>query len=311
MSAETTTRSERWRSPPGPLRVGVSRCLLGEEVRYDGQHKRDRFLVEVLGPLVEWVPVCPEVEVGLGIPREAMRLERGEPDEPRLVTIQTRRDLTARMTRFSERRVRALADEDLCGYVLKKSSPSCGLHRVKVYPGGAAAPALEGRGLFAAALVRAFPNLPVEEEGRLEDPALRESFIERLFAFRRLRALFEARWTRGDLVAFHTAHKLSLLAHSTEAYRALGRLVANARARQPAALREAYAAGFMEALAKPASRGRHANVLQHMAGYLREALDAAARAELAEAIHDYRRGLTPLVVPVTLLRHHVRVHRVA
>jgi uncharacterized protein YbgA (DUF1722 family)/uncharacterized protein YbbK (DUF523 family) len=310
--AGSAAAGPRWRAPPGPLRVGVSRCLLGEEVRYDGQHKRDRFLTDVLGPLVEWVPVCPEVELGLGIPREAMHLQRGPRGAPpRLVTIQTGRDLTDRMTRYAQRRVRALEGEGLCGYVLKKSSPSCGLHRVKLHPAAGGTPAHTGRGLFAGPLVEQFPLLPVEEEGRLEDPGLRDSFIERLFAYRRLRALFDARWTRGELVAFHTAHKMSLLAHSTTAYRALGRLVAGAKGQRPPALGQAYQTGFMAALSKPATRGRHSNVLQHMAGHLNERLDAASRAELAASIEDHHRGLLPLIVPLTLLRHHVRVHAVA
>ena len=292
-------------SSPRPIRIGISACLLGQQVRFDGGHKRDAFLTETFARFVEWVPVCPEVECGFGTPREAMRLVRVE-HGVRLLTIKTGIDLTTPMERFSRSRVSALAREDLSGYVLKKDSPSCGLHRVKVYDRHGT-PARDGRGLFAAALVEAFPHLPVEEEGRLADPRLRDNFVERVFAYWRLRGLFAARWTVGDLVRFHTAHKLLLLAHAPEAYRQLGRLVAGARGVSRRDLERRYEDGFMRVLAQLATARRHTNVLQHMAGYFKDRLDAASKRELAEAIADYRRGLVPLVVPLTLLRHHVRM----
>ena len=285
--------------------MGISACLLGQQVRFDGGHKRDAFLTETFGRFVEWAPVCPEVECGFGTPREAMRLVRVEPGV-RLLTVKTGIDLTAPMERFSRSRVSALAREDLSGYVLKKDSPSCGLERVKVYD-RYGTPARGGRGLFAAALVEAFPHLPVEEEGRLADPRLRDNFVERVFAYWRLRGLFAARWTVGDLVRFHTAHKLLLLAHAPEAYRQLGRLVAGARGVSRRDLEQRYVDGFMRVLAQLATARRHTNVLQHMAGYFKDRLDATSKRELAEAIADYRRGLVPLVVPLTLLRHHVRM----
>ena len=294
------------------LRLGISSCLLGERVRFDGGHKHDRFLTDQLGPYVEWVPVCPELEVGMGVPREAVRLE-GDVAAPRMVGVRSRRDHTAGMRRFAAARVRQLAALDLTGYVLKKDSPSCGLERVRVYRATAGAggmPARRGRGLFADALVAAFPLLPVEEEGRLNDPVLRESFIERIFAYRRWRTL-AARPTRGALVAFHTAHKFQLLAHSPALYASLGRLVARPERRRAATLAAEYGAGFMGALAVHATRAKHVNVLQHVAGFCREHLDAADRRELAGVIEDYRRGFVPLVVPVTLLRHHVERHRIA
>ena len=273
-------------------------------MRFDGGHKRDAFLTETFGRFVEWVPVCPEVECGFGTPREAMRLVRVERGV-RLLTVKSGIDLTAPMERFSRSRVSALASEDLSGYVLKKDSPSCGLERVKVY--GHGAPVRGGRGLFAAVLVDAFPHLPLEEEGRLADPRLRDNFVERVFAYWRLRGLFAWRWTVGDLVRFHTAHKLLLLAHAPEGYRRLGRLVAGARRIPRRGLEQRYVAGFMQVLAQRATTQRHSNVLQHMAGYFKDRLDAASKRELAEAIDDYRRGLVPLVVPMTLLRHHVRM----
>lgn len=290
------------------LRVGVSSCLLGQHVRYDGGHKKDEFLSGLLARFVEFVPVCPEVELGLGTPRESIRLQRGG-DLVRLVAPKSGQDHTEAMRRWAERRVAQLARLDLCGYVLKKDSPSCGMERVRVW--GGRQPTRDGRGAFAAVLMAELPLLPVEEEGRLHDLALRENFVERVFAYRRLKDLFQGRWTVGDLVRFHSAEKLLVLAHEPAAYQKLGRLVAGAKRAARGALAGAYGAAYMAALAKPATRGRHANVLQHMAGYLRGVASDDERQELAESIAEYRRGLVPLVVPVTLVRHHVRRHAIA
>jgi uncharacterized protein YbgA (DUF1722 family)/uncharacterized protein YbbK (DUF523 family) len=291
------------------IRVGISTCLLGEPVRYDGGHKRDPYLVDTLGRYVEWVPVCPEVELGLGTPRETLRLVRiGE--DVRMVMPKTGQDHTEGMRAFARKRVRELEKEDLCGYILKKDSPSCGMERVRVFDAHGV-PAKSGRGLFAEALLRHFPNLPVEEEGRLSDARLRENFIERVFAYRRLRTLFARRWKVGDLVAFHTTHKLLLMAHSPKAYASLGRLVAEAKKTPRAALRERYEAEFMQALAVIATPKRHANVLQHIVGFFRNELDADSRRELLSLIEDYRRSMVPLIVPITLIRHYVRRFDVA
>lgn len=286
-------------------RLGISACLLGEEVRFDGGHKRDAFLTTTLGPHVHWVRVCPEVEVGMGTPRETLRLVR-HGDSVRMMTTRTGIDHTDAMEAWARRAVEMLAREDLSGYVLKKDSPSCGMERVKVFRADGT-PARDGRGLFAEALLRRFPELPVEEEGRLSDPQLRENFIERVFAYQRLKALFAGRWTIGQLVAFHTAHKMAVLAHSPAAYRELGRLVGNAQSQPRQELRSAYQLAFMRALKAVATRGRHADVLRHMAGHLKKRLDAGSRQELAASIDDYRTGLVPLIVPVTLIRHHVRL----
>jgi uncharacterized protein YbgA (DUF1722 family)/uncharacterized protein YbbK (DUF523 family) len=287
----------------GKLRLGVSACLMGEPVRYDGGHKRDPFLTETLAPFVEWVPVCPELEIGLGVPRDTLRLV-GEPRAPRLVVERTGEDLTPAMQRFARRRLDDLADLELDGYVLKRASPSCGLFRVRVYGEGGVAGAV-GRGIFASALVERFPALPVEEEGRLSDPVLRENFIERVFAMARWRAFLARRPRARDLVAFHAAHKLAVLAHSPVHYAQLGRLVAAARAVSRSTLEE-YARVLMEALAIRATPARHVNVLQHVAGFFKRRLDVDERVELREIIEEYRQGLVPLVVPVTLIRHHVR-----
>ena len=291
-------------SNPRPIRLGVSACLLGDHVRYDGGHKRDAYLLSLFGPFVEWVKVCPEVESGLTTPRESMRLV-GDEGRLRMVTVKTGIDHTDVMTEYSHRRVKALASEHLCGYVLKKDSPSCGMARVKVYK-GSGPPTKTGTGVFAAALGERFPELPVEEEGRLADTHLRENFVERVFAYRRLVDLFDGRWTIGDLVRFHTAHKLVLMAHSVTAYTRLGRLVAQAKSLPRAALREDYCAAFMQALAVIATRQRHTNVLQHMLGYFKRTLDADSRGELLGLIEGYRVGRQPLIAPVTLFRHHIR-----
>ena len=292
-----------------PIRVGVSSCLLGEQVRFDGGHKRSDFLVETLGRFVEFVPVCPEMEIGLGVPRETLRLVR-KGDAVRLVADKSGLDHTDKMNTFAQRRTIALGREDLSGYVLKKNSPSCGMERVRVY-GASGMATREGAGLFASALMRRYPSLPIEEEGRLNDPHLRENFVERVFAYRRLRSFFSARWTLGGLVQFHTAHKLVLMAHSPKAYSELGRFVANAKRLARDDIRNDYEFAFMAALKKLATTARHTNVLQHMLGYLREHLDPASRAELVALIDDYRRRLVPLIVPITLFRHYVREFDVA
>jgi uncharacterized protein YbgA (DUF1722 family)/uncharacterized protein YbbK (DUF523 family) len=293
-----------------PIRIGVSACLMGQEVRFDGGHKRDDFLTGTLGKFVEFVAVCPEVDIGLGVPRESLRLVRGESGATRMVANKSGADLTDAMSAYAERRADALARIDLSGYVLKKDSPSCGMERVRVY-GRTGMPARDGRGLFADALIRRLPNLPVEEEGRLNDPRLRENFIERAFAYHRMRALFASRWTAGALVAFHTAHKLTLMAHSPSAYAALGRLVAGAKRIERAELRERYSAEFMAALKRLATPARHVNVMQHIAGYLRDRCDTDSRRELMEVIEEYRRATVPLIVPLTLIRHWVRCFDIA
>jgi uncharacterized protein YbbK (DUF523 family) len=234
-----------------PIRIGISSCLLGEPVRFDGGHKRDPFLTETFGAFVEWVLVCPEVECGFGTPRESMRLVHVD-NGVRLLTVRTAVDLTDRMVEYARRRVAALDAEDLSGYVLKKDSPSCGMGRVKIYS-TRGVPERSGRGIFAARLVERFPSLPVEEEGRLSDARLRENFIERVFAYWRLRRLFSDRWSLRALVDFHTAHKLILMAHSPEANRQLGRLVARARVVGRADLKRRYTEMFMSAL----TRDRH------------------------------------------------------
>jgi uncharacterized protein YbgA (DUF1722 family)/uncharacterized protein YbbK (DUF523 family) len=287
-----------------PIRIGVSSCLLGEKVRFNGGHSKDGFLVDTFGRYVEWLPVCPEVEIGLGTPRETLRLVRGD-HGIRLIMPKSGEDHTASMRAYAKSRVAALAKESLCGYILKKNSPSCGMERVKVYDANQV-PSKTGRGLFAEVLLERFPNLPVEEEGRLSDPRLRENFVERVFAYHRIRRFFSRRWKIGELVAFHTAHKLQLLAHSAKAYQSLGRLVAEAKGIPRKEVAALYESEFMGALAKMATTRRHVNVLQHICGYFKKGLDQGAKEELMTLIEDYRTGIIPLIVPLTLIRHYVR-----
>ena len=287
-----------------PLRLGISRCLLGEPVRYDGGHKLDHFLVDVLGQHVEWVPVCPEVEAGFGTPREAMRLV-DDVAEPRLLTVRSHHDYTGLMRRYAKTRVREFQALNLSGYVFKKDSPSCGTRRVRVYARDGRLLGT-GKGLFAEAFQRTFPLTPIEEEGRLRDQGLWENFIERVFGYHRWHVL-NARLTKGRLVAFHTVHKYLLLAHSQRHYRALGRLVADAKRYPVRELARTYGHLFMEALAVKTTIRKHVNVLQHLAGHFKNALSAKARTELHGVLSDYHNGVAPLSVPVALIGHYVRI----
>lgn len=295
-------------APARAIRVGTSACLLGSQVRFDGGHKRERFLTEVLAPFFDFVSVCPEVESGLSIPRPTLRLVGAE-DDPRLVFGESGEEYTPQLRSWAKAKLDALAELDLCGFVLKSDSPSCGMERVKVYNDKGMS-SKKGRGIFASALMARFPLLPVEEEGRLNDAKLRETFVESVFAYRRWRDLLEVGLTLPRIVDFHRIHKYLLLAHSPEHYASLGRLVAGAKKLSKGELAESYGRGFMEAMGTNASRGRNYNVLQHMAGYFKDALDAPSREELHQTLDDYRAGLVPLVVPITLIRHHVRVRDV-
>ncbi len=286
------------------IRLGISSCLLGEPVRYDGGHKRDRFITDTLGEYVEFVPVCPEVECGLGTPRESMRLE-GDPASPRLVTGRTRADHTERMMAWAKRRLKDLGKEDLYGFIFKSESPSSGMERVRVY-NEKGMPEKKAAGIFARMFMEHFPLLPVEDEGRLHDPKLRENFIERIFALKRWRDLLEDRPNRGKLVAFHTRHKLLILAHSTKQHRLMGKLVAEAKRIPPERLYREYEALFVVGLRVKTTVKKNTNVLHHMMGYFKKELAPDERQELLEVIDDYRLGTVPLVVPITLLKHHVR-----
>ena len=284
------------------IRIGVSSCLLGEQVRYDGGHKRDPFLADVLAPYVEWVPVCPEVELGLGVPRETIQLVR-RGHEIHLITSENQRDLTTSMRAWAHRKVAGLSKERLSGFVLKSKSPSCGLKGVPVYH-QANRPARNGRGLFAQALTEQLRNLPIEEESSLDRPDRRQNFIERAFAYRRLRSLFDRRWRIRDAIDFHSSHKLLLMAHSTQGCRDLSRLVARIKELPRKDFRASYEALFMRTMAVRTTKAKHANVLHHAIGRLRRHLDQGSRTRLVGLIDEYRQGLTPLAVPLAAIHEY-------
>ena len=286
------------------LRLGVSACLLGDEVRYNGGHSRDDFVAGALDRWVEWRPVCPEVEIGLGTPRETMRLT-GSLEAPRLTAPRSGLDHTEAMQAWAHERVAEIEAAHLHGFVLKKGSPSCGLHRVRVYDEKGMAQRL-GRGLFAAVLAERLPLLPLEEEGRLHDPLLRENFLERAFAMRRFETFIDADPSVEGLLRFHADHKLALMAHSPSGATTLGRLLSSPRGRSWSALVHDYATGMATVLRVLATRGRHVNVLEHLAGFLKQRLDQGDRTEVVETIGQYRMGWVPLPVPLALLRHHLR-----
>jgi uncharacterized protein YbgA (DUF1722 family)/uncharacterized protein YbbK (DUF523 family) len=286
------------------IKLGISTCLLGENVRYDGGHKLDRFLTDTLGQYVEYVPVCPEVECGLPVPREAMRLQ-GDPDSPRLMTIRTKKDMTDRMVQWAQKRVIDLETESLCGFIFKSDSPSNGMKRVKVY-NEKGIPVRKGIGMFARVFGDHFPLLPVEDEGRLYDPKLRENFIERVFALKCWREVLAKKESRRNLVSFHTQHNLLILSHSSKYYQMMGRLVAQAKGTPLKNLYQQYQTLLIEALQVKAPSKKNANVLQHVMGYFKEELSSDEKKELLEVIENYRQEYIPLIVPITLINHYVR-----
>ena len=286
------------------IKLGISGCLLGEKVRYDGGHRLDPFLTNTLGQFVEYVPVCPEVECGLGVPREAMRLE-GDPDSPRLVTIRTKRDMTDRMTQRALERVVELEKENLCGFIFKSNSPSSGMERVKVYDTRGMS-TQRGVGIFARVFMEHFQLLPVEDEGRLHHPNLRDNFIERIFTLKRWREILTKKENRGNVAGFHTKHKLLILSHSPRRYQLMGELVAQAKDLPLKELYWQYQTLLMESLKLKATPQKNANVLQHMTGYFKEQLSSDEKQELLEVIDHYRKEYIPFIVPMTLINHYVR-----
>ena len=291
-------------TPDTPVKLGISSCLLGNKVRFDGGHKLEKFLTDTLGRYVHYVPVCPEVEYGLPIPREALRLV-GHPESPRLVTSRTSVDHTDGMLRWARDRVKALEKENLCGFIFKSRSPSSGMERVKIYDENGV-PANKGVGIFAGVFMDHFPLIPVEEDGRLHDPLLRENFIERVFTLKRWRETAAAKTSRGSLVDFHTKNKLLILSHSPKHYQLMGKLVAKAKDYPPDELHEKYVNLLMEALKLKATPAKNSNVLQHMMGYFKKELSGDEKQELLETIQLYRQGHYPFIVPMTLMNHYVR-----
>ncbi len=285
------------------VRIGISRCLLGEKVRYDGGHKHDRYITDTLGKYFDFIGICPEVEYGLPIPREAMHL-KGDPDNPRLVTIKTNIDHTEGMLAWAEQRLDDLEKEALCGFIFKSRSPSSGMQKVKVFPSQGGMPVYKGVGLYASSFMKRFPLVPVEDDGRLNDPDLRENFIERVFVFSRWQEMMKNSPAQKNLIDFHREHKLLVLSHSPKHYTQLGRLVAAGSGKDY--LFFEYITLLMTALRFIATSRKNTNVLMHIAGYFKKELSPDEKRELAEIIEEYHRGLIPLIVPITLLKHYVK-----
>jgi len=286
------------------IRIGISTCLLGERVRYDGGHKLDRYITDTLGLHFEWVPVCPEVEYGLPVPREPMHLI-GDPASPRIVTVRTGIDHTGGMKKWAENKLRRLEKKELCGFIFRSRSPSSGIGGVKVYT-SSGMPGKEGAGIFGGAFMSHFPLLPVIDDGRLHDPSLRENFIERVFVYRRWKEFPKNKPGIGKLAAFHTKLKLLILSHSPKHYASLGRLVAQAKKYPPDALYSEYIRMLMEGLRLLSTVKKNTNVLLHIAGYFTKQLPSEDKKELLEVIGRYHKGRVPLIVPVILINHYVR-----
>ncbi len=286
------------------IRVGVSSCLLGERVRHDGQHKLDRYLRDTLGAYFDYIPVCPEVECGLPTPRESMRLS-GDVHSPRLITTRTGVDHTRRMSRWANKRVKELTKEDICGFIFKTKSPSSGMRHISVF-GADGVAKKQGVGIFARFFMERFPLIPVEDDERLHDPGIRENFIERIFTFKRFRECMRNGKKRGNLMELHTRHKLLILSHSPEHYRRMGKLVAQGKRYPPLKLFDTYQIFLLEALSRKSTPAKNAKVLHHILGYFKKTLSADEKQEMLEIIGDYRRGLVPLIVPITLSNLYVR-----
>ncbi|MCF8085939.1 MAG: DUF523 and DUF1722 domain-containing protein [Desulfohalobiaceae bacterium] len=289
------------------ITLGMSSCLLGHPVRYDGGHKLDRYVRDTLGHYFEYVPVCPEVECGMPVPRESLRLV-GDPQAPRLRTRTSQQDFTEQMQAWGRRKLEELAEADPCGYIFKSRSPSSGMERIKVYndqgnPGGT------GVGIWARMVMERFPFLPVEDEGRLHDPGLREQFIEHVFVFWRWRQLEKQGPDIGALTDFHARHKLLLMAHSPELYREMGRYVAHAKSYSREDLLPGYLRLLDRAMRTPATVAKHVNVLHHILGYFKQELSPDEKQEFLDIAERFRQGSLPLIVPVTLLNHFVRKYK--
>ena len=289
------------------IKIGVSTCLLGENVRYDGGHKRDRYLTDVLGAFFDYVPVCPEVECGLPVPRESMRLT-GDPEAPRLTTNRTQKDLTEQMESWAYPKVAELEAENLCGFIFKSNSPSSGMERVKVYS-DSGMPEKTGVGIFARIFMEHFPDLPCEEEGRLHDAVLRENFIERVFTLHAWKESVLQTPTRQALSDFQARMKLLLMAHSPKGTSELGRIVARGKASDLSADIAEYGEKLMAVMKWPATPNTHTNALHHAMGYFKTMLSADEKVELLDIIDSFHDGVTPLIVPITLVKHYARKYQ--
>jgi uncharacterized protein YbgA (DUF1722 family)/uncharacterized protein YbbK (DUF523 family) len=292
-----------------PIRIGLSMCLLGEKVRFDSGHKKDRYITDTLGRFFEFVPVCPELEVGMGVPREPVRLVSSS-KHIHMVGVKSGTDWTEMMTKYSDEKVKMLKNLGLSGFILKSDSPSCGMERVRIYI-EEGMPSKNGRGLFAERLIREMPLMPIEEEGRLNDSRIRENFIVRVFAYYHFSELVNNKFSLGALVRFHTDHKYLLLAHSPKHYEYLGRIVAHGKKLGRSELIDKYGSMFMEGLGVKSSTKKNVNVLQHIIGFLRDQLTMLEKDDILQTIDDYHKELVPLIVPITLIRHYIKKYDIA
>jgi len=286
------------------IKIGISTCLLGEKVRYDGGHKLDRYITDTLGHYFEWVPVCPEVEYGLPVPRESMHLV-GNPASPRIVTIRTGVDHTRGMKEWTKDKLRQLEKEDLSGFIFKSKSPSSRLGGTKVYT-SSGMPSNKGTGIFGGAFMSYFPFIPVIDDERLHNPNLRENFMEQVLVYKRWKSFLKNGSKIRDLMAFHTNLKLLILSHSPKHYSALGKLIAQAKKYQPDVLYSEYIRILMEGVRLLATIKKNTNVLLHIAGYFKKQLTSEDKRELLEVIDQYHKGYIPLIVPIVLINHYVR-----
>ena len=291
------------------IKIGVSSCLIGEKVRWNGDHKQDRYVREILSRYFEYIPVCPEVEVGMGVPRETVALY-GDPEKPSMISKKTQTDWTKPMEKYIKSRINTLSDDDLCGYIFKSKSPSCGMGRVPLYSEFGSHKVKHGPGMFANAFINSFPFVPTEDEGRLNDPRIRENFIVRVFSFKRFNLLLNEKFSLGQWVKFHTQHKFLLLAHSRKHYDDLGELVAHSKTIKPSELKKKYGELFMEALTSKSTPKKNTDVLLHMMGFLKKLLTKIEKEDILSTIEDYRSEILPLIVPVTLIRHQVKKHNI-
>jgi uncharacterized protein YbgA (DUF1722 family)/uncharacterized protein YbbK (DUF523 family) len=286
------------------IKIGISSCLLGEKVRYDGGHKLDRYITDTLGHYFEWFPVCPEVEYGLPVPRESMHLI-GDPASPRIVTIRTGVDHSEGMKKWAADKLTQIEKEDLCGFIFKSKSPSSGIGGIKVYT-SSGIPSNKGTGIFGGAFMSYFPLIPVIDDGRLHNPNLRENFIEQVLVYKRWKEFLKNSTEIRDLVAFHTHLKLLILSHSPKHYSTLGKLVAQAKKYKPDLLYSEYISILMDGLRLLATTKKNTNVLLHIAGYFKKQLSPEDKRELLEVIDQYHKGHIPLIAPIVLINHYVR-----
>jgi uncharacterized protein YbgA (DUF1722 family)/uncharacterized protein YbbK (DUF523 family) len=280
--------------------IGISSCLLGQNVRFDGGHKQDAYIMGTLGEYFEFHPFCPEMGIGLGAPRPTLHLVKVDHDIRCVGVKKPDWDVTESLRDYAGQQKQL--HSELCGYILKKGSPSCGMERVKVYTDKH--PHSSGTGIYAAEIMSNNPLMPVEEEGRLGDPVLRENFIQRVYVLYRWKQMLASELTPDKLIRFHARHKLIIMSHCD--YRDLGQLLAGVTKNNLHQIADQYIAQLMKTLKKPATRKNHVNVLQHIQGYLKKTLSADDKAELCEVIEQYRNGYVPLIVPLTLLKHHFR-----